>query len=235
MQPSFNSWLGYFELIDYVDKFIFLDTVPLNYRSWQTRNKLKVKDKDLLFSIPIENNKSIENRLINNVLIDYRKFDFRIKLFKTIVTNYSKSKHYKDVLPFLEELIFFNTKYLSTYNINIIKSIVEKLDIKTNISILSETNYSSNFKKGELVLDICNFYNANEYISPLGAKEYLDSISNKFSDYKISIYYQDYLHPIYNQVGNLFIPYLGIFDILLNEGFGNSKSIICSGRNYIHR
>ena len=58
MQPTFNPWLGYFDLIDSVDKFIFLDTVQLSQQSWQTRNKLKVQEKEFMFSIPIQKNKS---------------------------------------------------------------------------------------------------------------------------------------------------------------------------------
>jgi hypothetical protein len=48
----------------------------------------------------------------------------------------------------------------------------------------------------------------------------------------MAVYYQYYNHPIYDQLGNNFIPYLGIFDLLYNEGFGNSAKIITSGRKY---
>ena len=56
MQPTFNPWIGYFDLINGVDKFLFLDTVQLNQQSWQTRNKLKVANKELMISIPIKKN-----------------------------------------------------------------------------------------------------------------------------------------------------------------------------------
>ena len=41
--------------------------------------------------------------------------------------------------------------------------------------------------------------------------------------------YSNYEHPIYNQVGKQFIGYIGIFDLLFNEGFENSLNIIRSG------
>ena len=69
MQPTFNPWLGYFDLIDSVDKFIFLDTVQLSQQSWQTRNKLKVQDKEFLFSIPIKK-KQIKHRFVNKRCFD---------------------------------------------------------------------------------------------------------------------------------------------------------------------
>ena len=92
MQPTFNPWLGYFDLIDYVDTFIFLDTVQLNQQSWQTRNKIKVQNKELMIPIPtIKNkNKNKKDLIIKDTLIDFRKFDFRKKLLKTIELNYKK-------------------------------------------------------------------------------------------------------------------------------------------------
>ena len=36
-QPHFIPWLGYFRMIKNSDKFIFLDDVQYNRRSWQNR------------------------------------------------------------------------------------------------------------------------------------------------------------------------------------------------------
>ncbi|MGB3750061.1 MAG: WbqC family protein [Arcobacteraceae bacterium] len=71
MQPTFNPWLGYFDLIDYVDEFIFLDTVQLNQQSWQTRNKIKVQNKELMFSLPIQKDKSKSELLIKDTILDF--------------------------------------------------------------------------------------------------------------------------------------------------------------------
>jgi len=232
MQPTFNPWLGYFDLIDYVDKFIFLDTVQLNQQSWQTRNKIKIQNKELLYSVPIQKNKQKSELLIKDVLLDFRKFDFRKKLFKTVEQNYKKAKYFNEVNEFIKEIVLFDTAFLSEYNINIIKSISKKLQFNTEIITLSETSFNTKVSKGELVLDICKYNNTTEYISPLGSKDYLDKELEEFKKNSIDIYYQYYQHPEYNQLGDEFIPYIGIFDLLYNEGFEHSKNIILSGRNY---
>ncbi len=235
MQPTFNPWIGYFDLIDYVDKFIFLDTVQLNQQSWQTRNKLKVQEKELLFSLPIQKNKSKIDLSIKDALLDFRKFDFRRKLLKTLQQNYVKAKYYDEVHKFIEGLVLYDTSLLSTYTINIITQIIKKLHITTEIIVLSQTKYQQTQSKGNLVLDICQYFGAENYISPLGAKEYLEKLSNNFQAKKINIFYQHYHHLSYHQLGNNFIPYLGIFDLLYNEGFKNSSIIIKSGRRYENR
>jgi len=232
MQPTFNPWLGYFDLIENVDKFIFLDTVQLNQQSWQTRNKLKIQNKELLYSLPIQKNKQKSELLIKDVLLDFRKFDFRKKLFKTIEQNYKKAKYFNEVNNFIRELVLFETEFLSEYNINIITAISKKLTFYTKMVVLSNSDFKTSGSKGELILNICKHYSATDYISPLGSKNYLDKESKKFQNSEIDIYYQYYNHPIYNQLGKEFIPYIGIFDLLYNEGFENSKKIILSGRDY---
>ena len=232
MQPTFNPWIGYFDLIGYVDKFIFLDTVQLNQQSWQTRNKLKIQNKELLFSLPIQKNKQKSELLIKDTLLDFRKFDFRKKLFRTLEQNYKKAKYFNEVNEFIKELILFDTEFLSKYNRNIIESIIQKLDFNTEIITLSQTEFQTNSNKGNLVLDICQHYKTVEYISPLGSKDYLDKEIEKFNNNGIEVYYQYYNHPKYDQLGDEFIPYIGIFDLLYNEGFENSKKIFESGRNY---
>ena len=232
MQPTFNPWLGYFDLIDYVDELIFFDTVQLAQQSWQTRNKIKIQNNEFMVSIPIKKNQSTSESRIKDALIDSRKFDFRKKLIRTIEQNYNRANYFDQINSFVIDLISFDTEYLSKYNINIIQNISKKLEFNTKFRVLSEENYIPRLSKGEQVLDICKYFNAAEYISPLGSKEYLDKIRDNFSKNNISISYQHYAHPIYTQTGDEFIPYLGIFDLLYNEGFEKSKEIIRKGRKY---
>lgn len=232
MQPTFNPWIGYFELIDSVDLFLFLDTVQLSQQSWQTRNKIKVANKEFMFSIPIQKTKTKQELMIHETLLDFRKYDFRKKLSKTLLQNYRKSAFFHEVNPFIQELISFETPYLSQYNINIIQKITHKLHIQTEIQTLSQTSFKSDSKKGALVLDICLAFQADTYLTPLGAKTYLQEFYKEFEKHAIAISYQNYNHPIYQQRGDSFIPYLGIFDLLYNEGFEKSIKIIRKGRKY---
>lgn len=232
MQPTFNPWIGYFNLINSVDTFVFLDTIQLNRQSWQTRNRIKVANKEFIFSIPVQKTRSKQELMIDEALLDFRKYDFRKKLSKTLEQNYNRSAFFKEVNPFIQELIFFDTPYLSAYNINIIQKIVQRLGIKTKIVTLSQTDFHTTSKKAELVLDVCLYFKTDTYITPLGAKEYLSEYLNAFEKHDITLLYQYYTPPTYSQRGDTFIPYLGIFDLLYNEGFENSLRIIEKGMEY---
>ena len=52
MQPYFLPHLGYFQLVNCVDKFIFYDNVNFIKGGWINRNKFR---KDIYFRIPIKN------------------------------------------------------------------------------------------------------------------------------------------------------------------------------------
>jgi hypothetical protein len=231
MQPTFNPWIGYFDLIGYVDKFIFLDNVQLKKRSWQVRNKIKVNFKEYMFNLPIIKEKIRDEEIISKVKLS-NHLETQIKLYSILKQNYKKSKYYNEVNEFIKSIVLYNTQYLSKYNINIIKQIVNKLDFDTEIICLSETKYEMVSSKGDLIFDICKNFETTEYISPLGSKDYLDNKIEKFNKNNICVYYQYFNHPIYNQIGKEFIPYLGIIDLLYNEGFENSAKIIKNGRKY---
>ena len=53
-QPTYLPWLGYFDLIDQVDKFVLLDTVQFEKQSWQQRNRLKTPDGLQWLTVPVK-------------------------------------------------------------------------------------------------------------------------------------------------------------------------------------
>lgn len=232
MQPTFNPWLGYFDLIDYVDKFIFLDTVQLTKRSWQTRNKFLLNSSEIMFSIPIKKTSSRNELLIKDALISYENFDFRQKLSILLEQSYKKTPFYEEINQIIHDLVLFDTPSLSLYTTNMIEMIARKLGITTEFCKLSTSGFISDSKKGNLILDICDFFNTQTYISPLGSYEYMEASKNLFTEKNISILYQHYQHPVYPQLSEPFVPYIGIIDLLYNNGFQNSLEIIRKGRNY---
>ncbi|WP_353663223.1 WbqC family protein [Hydrogenimonas sp. SS33] len=235
MQPTFDPWLGYFDLIDYADIFVFLDTVQLNRQSWQTRNRLLLGGKEHLFPLPVINDRSSGKTLIKEARLDFRRFDFRKKLIRTLEQYYRKSPYFDEVHPFLRSLIMYETPFLSEYNTHMIGKICEKTGIATPLVRLSETSFSSDAQKGALVFDVCRYFDADIYVSPIGAKEYLQQSAGLFEESGITVEFQYYQHPQYRQQSEVFVPYIGIFDILYNEGTQKALEIIRTGRKYENR
>ena len=67
MQPTYLPWMGYFDLIDQCDTFIFLDSVQFSRQSWQQRNRIKTPQGPLWLTVPVFRSLS---QTINEVAID---------------------------------------------------------------------------------------------------------------------------------------------------------------------
>jgi hypothetical protein len=135
------------------------------------------------------------------------------------------------VFPFIESLINEKTINLSEFNINIIRSIADKIGITTDYHISSKLSDIQGIKDQRVVL-ICKAIGCNVYLSPKGAAEYIDreKPGGEFPENNISLFYQDYEHPVYTQLYGEFLPSMSIVDLLFNEGFEKSLGIIRNGR-----
>lgn len=234
MQPTFIPWLGYFDMIDKVDLFIYYDDVQLEKRSWQVRNKLKNTNGEFWLNVPISKTKSRNETFINNAEINYNENWIKNKI-KSIEFSYKKSPYFEEVFPFICS-VFKEYNLLADFNINMIENIKDKIGITTK-TIRSSKILDINGNKDNRLVEIIKKLGFKNYLSSPGSINYINRYSKggAFVKNDIELYYNNYEHPIYKQLNNDFIPYLGVFDLLFNEGFNNSLKIIVSGRkNNIH-
>ncbi|SNZ03764.1 WbqC-like protein family protein [Persephonella hydrogeniphila] len=230
MQPTYNPWLGYFDLIDSVDIFVYLDDVQLVKRSWQVRNRIKTDKGELFLTIPVKKVKDSRKTLIKDAVIDDTT-DWRKKHLRAIELNYKKAPYFNEVFSFIRELIESPFKYLGDFNINFIEK------IKDSIGIATKTMRSSHIKnitgkKDNRLANICKHINCNIYISPQGSASYIEKEypGGELEKNNIKVYYHNYEHPVYTQLYGKFLPFMGIIDLLFNVGFKDALEIIRKGR-----
>ena len=53
MQPTYLPWVGYFNLINKSEYFVFLDDVQFDKRSWQQRNKIIINSNQRYLTVPV--------------------------------------------------------------------------------------------------------------------------------------------------------------------------------------
>ena len=223
MQPTFIPWIGYFAMIERVERFVFLDSVQFAKRSWQQRNQIKGASGVNWITVPVIT-KGLKDQLIKDVKInEFSKFLNKFK--NTLKTYYGKTKYFKDFNDLINSNVEKSNGSLSEMNINIIVAVSKILGIKTEFSKSSDLNLNGN--KAELLANICQYYKAKNYISALGSKGYI-SESNAFEKRDIEVFYHEYNHPEYLQIFGDFVPFMSILDLLFNEG-ENSYTIIKKG------
>ena len=177
MQPTYMPWIGYFALMDSVDNFVILDSVQFSRRSWQQRNKIKTHSGPIWLTIPVIN-KGKRDQLIREVKIDYSR-KFPKNHIDILIQSYQKSPFFSEYADDIIKVIEHNKPSLSSLTIDLILHIRGLLNINTPITYSSEMSLRG--VKDEMLAYICNELEANEYISPIGAKKYLDN-SNFFSE-----------------------------------------------------
>lgn len=230
MQPTYLPWIGYFDLIDQVDKFVFLDNVQVVKRSWGTRNRIKTVQGELYLTVPISKTKSRDETMFCQAIIDYKQ-PWQKRHLRSIQLAYKKTPYFDKVYPFIEKIIGNNSVILSEFNINIIKNISFEIGICKEFITASELQ-NINGRKDTLLVSICKAIGCDYYLSPRGSAVYIENNSpgGEFIKEGIQLYYQNYEHPVYNQLYGNFMPYMTIIDLLFNHGFEKSLEIIRSGR-----
>ena len=222
MQPTYLPWMGYFDLIDQSDIFVFLDNVQFEKQSWQQRNKIKTPKRAIWLTVPVL--QSLGQK-INEVKINNNS-KWKEKHWKSIKYNYDKAPYFKRDFEFFEELYHTNWEYLVDMNIHVIEGVSKQLNIKKDF--IKSSNMNIKGRKTELVVGICKELNADTYLSPLGSAVYIEE-NNLFEREGIKLEYQHFEHPNYKQLWGDFIPYMSVIDLLFNEG-DKSLDIIRSGR-----
>lgn len=220
MQPTYIPWSGYFNMINSVDVFVFLNDVDFSKRSWQQRNKILFQNREFYLTIPVKNK---GQQLINEVEVDDTQ-SWRDKHKATLYHAYSKCPFGKEILDLIFDELEKPERLLANINIAIIEEINKKLGIDTKIILSSDIPVKG--KKSEYLLNICNYLNTDTYLSARGSKNYIDE-EGILPKSNIKVEYHNYHPQTYNQINNdNFIPYLSIVDVIANLGFNQTRKYI---------
>lgn len=224
MQPTYLPWIGYFDLIDQVDRFVFLDSVQFSKRSWQQRNRIKGPKEVRWLTVPVLT-KGRSGQLIQEVEIAPSRA-FPGHHIETIKRFYSKAPSFTRYMDDLSATLRDTPRFLADLNIKLIRWFCAQMGIETEMIRSSSLNATG--RRVELLTNICRSCEAESYLSPEGSRTYIEE-NNLFESNEIELTYHQYNHPEYHQLHGDFVPYLSVLDLILNEG-ASSLSIIRSGR-----
>ena len=212
MQPYLFPYIGYFQLINAVEKFIIYDDVNFIKQGWINRNNILANGRKYLFLLPIEKISSFKK--INETKINLNIYNkSKIKLLKTIEQSYRKAPFYKNTMPLIEKTFELDSKYISDFAKKSITEVCNYLEIKTEIIKSSEIYNNENLKSVSRVIDICKKENAAGYINPIGGQELYNK--QEFKEENIKLNFLKTKELKYPQFKNTFVPNLSIIDILM--------------------
>ena len=168
MQPYIFPYIGYFQLIKAVDKFVIYDDVNFINRGWINRNRILVNGKDSLFTIPLK--EASQNKLINEIEVNWDDA-WKSKWLKTLEQSYKKAPCFQQVRPILEQTLEQEKTIFSEIIVENLKLINAYLGITTEIISSSSIYQNTELKAQTRIVDICLQEKANHYINPIGGIE----------------------------------------------------------------
>lgn len=212
MQPYFMPYIGYWQLIGAVDKFVILDDVNYIMRGFINRNSILLNGEPYRFTLPVE--KASQNKLIKETALSFTqksKMDF----LKTICNAYRKSPHFEEVMPLLTEAVNYEEADLTEFIRFSIEKVIAFLHIDTEILLSSQIDKDNTLKAEKRIIEICKALHADTYINPCGGRA-LYSHSD-FEREGIDLFFLETKKEniIYNQNQDFFVENLSIIDVLM--------------------
>jgi hypothetical protein len=209
MQPYFLPYIGYFQLIKAVDKFVIYDNIKYTKKGWINRNRFLQNGKDEYFTLSLKKDSDfldLKERYISD------NFD-KTKLLNKIKSTYSRAPFYSVSFRVFEEILLNPEKNLFVFIYNSILTICKYLNINTEIILSSLISIDHNLKSVDKVLAICKFLSATQYVNPIGGVELYSK--EQFEKDNIKLFFLETKPVIYKQFNNVFVPSLSILDIMM--------------------
>ena len=211
-QPVYLPWLGLFHKIALADLFCYFDIVQYQRKDYNNRNKIKTSNGELWLSVPVESKNHLSKNVSKILIV---QDNWVKKHLKSIELNYKKTPFFKDYFPELQSILINDSKdSLGYLNLKLLEYFMECLKIDTPIVKASDCSFEG--IGSDLVLDMCVKLGADNYIFGEQGKNYADV--KAFKEAEIVVEFQNYIHPVYRQMGRDFLPYMSIIDLLFNEG-----------------
>lgn len=218
MQPYFLPYIGYYQLINAVDLFVYYDDVNYIKQSWINRNRILLNSSEYLFTLELRGASSFKK--IKDIEVGRN----RNKLLNTFYHAYKNAPNFKSIEPLLFSIFRSTEQNLSEYIIQTQQYIVNYLGITTEFLLSSEFEKNDRLKGQDKVIDICKYLGATTYINSIGGQHLYSEYD--FNNSGLLLKFLKPIGTIYNQYNNIHIPWLSIIDVLMFNEVDQIKTML---------
>lgn len=220
IQPSFLPWRGFFDIIQKVDIFVFLDDVQFDKHSWRNRNQIRTPQGVQWITVPVLTKGRFGQKILETKIRN--DSGWSKKLLQAIYCNYRKARYFDFYYSSLKKALSQKWNFIADLDIYLIEEAVKMLNLKKRFLRSSELKLNIE-DKNLRVIEVCRHLGVNSYLSGPAAKNYIKE--DLYGSHGISVEYMSYEYPPYKQLYDGFEPYVSIIDLLFNEGPESSRYI----------
>lgn len=221
MQPYFLPYIGYWQLLAAVDKFVVLDDVNYIKKGWINRNRILVSGKPYSFTVPLMS--ASQNRLICDIFL-VKEGRWQEKFLRTVSQSYCRAPFFETTFRMLEEVLSCDDVMLNRYLLSSINTVLKRLEVQVEIIESSRGFKNSHLGAQGRIIDICKNINASVYVNLIGGRGIYNSTT--FKDNGIDLRFLKSHDIIYPQLDASFSPRLSILDIMMFNSTEKIKSFL---------
>ena len=210
MQPYLFPYVGYFQLVAAVDRFVFYDDVNYIKNGWVNRNRILLDSGVRYITVPLAG--ASPSLKINEVVVQPRERWLR-KVLESIRHAYSRAPHYAGVSELIGDVLGSTAVGISTLAARSVMEIARYLDIDTDFVPSSVPYANSELKGVRRVLDICAKEHTDTYVNLPGGRALYEQRDFAHAGIDLEFIEPD-LRP-YPQNDCTFQPGLSIIDVLM--------------------
>lgn len=219
MQPYFFPYIGYWQLMNAVDKYVIYDDVNFIKGGWINRNKILMNGTAKMINLQMHN--ASPNKLINEVEVLGNPI-YNKKLLRTIESCYNKAPQYTSVFPVIEGIITQEQGNLAKYLEYAIGQICKYLSFDTEIIVSSSIDKNNGLKGQDKVIEICKVLGGDEYYNSIGGQELYSQVY--FASKKIKLRFLKTGEVEYKQFNDGFVANLSIIDVMMFNSVDQIKN-----------
>jgi hypothetical protein len=207
MQPYLFPYLGYYQLVNAVDKFVFYDDVTFIKGGYINRNNILSNAKAQRFTIPVPGMSS--NKRINELCFDKNTK----KILKTIEQSYKKAPFFEEVYPLVASVLKDDNRSVENICSKSITTVFEYLGIKKSFHFSSELEYNRDLSAADKLIAMSDVLGSKSYSNSPGGKSLYDK--EYFSSKGVALSFIEIEQYEYAQNSTEFIPHLSMIDVLM--------------------
>lgn len=215
MQPYFLPYIGYFQLIGAVDRFVVYDNIKYTKKGWINRNRFLLDGRDEVFSLPLKKDSDSLDVRDRRLAPD---FD-RAKLLNRLSAAYRQAPSYDAVFPLLRRIVECAEDNLFGFLLAALVDVCGWVDIRTPLVVSSTLAIDHGLEGQDKVLAICRELRATTYINAIGGRELYSR--EAFAAQGIELRFLQSRLCEYPQFGDAFVPWLSIIDVLMFNAPGS--------------
>ena len=221
MQPYLFPYIGYFQLLSQVDRFVFYDDVNFIKNGWINRNRLGLNGTPKYFTVPLNNASSFQK--ICDVAITSTGA-WRRKLGESIRHAYSRAPHFAEVSTLVQRVFDTDTCHIGQLAKSSVRQVADYLDLSTEFVDSSAIYGNAGLHGAERVLDICQLEQASDYYNVPGGRALYESAA--FTKHGVRLHFVEPLPFKYAQNGSEFLPSLSIIDVLMYNEPSRARGLL---------